>query len=165
MIDTLTDYNEEDQKSIMRTLTAVQKNGWNHGQDPFQFYIILGSVVRERETQIKELEEALEQLGDQNEEKDHEIYKSKEDIKNEKKVNEEMEEELERRDVETKSLHNCVKNRDDIINSLYEVIKEHINEINDLRGNCESLARTAGKEIILEKKLETANEVIKDLYE
>ena len=75
MIDTLTDYNEEDQKSIMRTLTAVQKNGWNLGQYPFQFYIILGSVVRERETQIKELEEALEQLRDQNEEKDHEINK------------------------------------------------------------------------------------------
>ena len=32
MIDTLTDYKEEDQKSIMKTLTAVQKNGWNHGQ-------------------------------------------------------------------------------------------------------------------------------------
>ena len=35
MLDTLKDYDEDDQKSIMRTLTAVQKNGWNHGQDPF----------------------------------------------------------------------------------------------------------------------------------
>ena len=165
MIDTLTNYGEEDQKSIMRTLTAVQRKGWTHGQDPFQFYIILGSVIRERETQIKEVEETLEEIRDQNEEKVNEINKLKEDIKNEKKVNEEMEEELERRDGETKSLHSCVKDRDDIIKSLDEVIKEHINEISDLRENCESLAVTAGKEMILEKKLETANAVIKDLDE
>ena len=77
MIDSLTNYNDEDQKSIMRTLTAVQKWGWNHGQDPYQFYIILGSAIREKEKQIKDLEEALEDQIDQNNQKDYYISKSK----------------------------------------------------------------------------------------
>ena len=45
-------------------MTAVQKKGWKNGQDPFQFYIILGSVIREREKEIKDFEEAFEHRSD-----------------------------------------------------------------------------------------------------
>ena len=53
-----------------------------------------------------------------------------------------------------------VMNRDDIINSLDTVLQERMDEIEDLKKNCEKLART---EIFLEKKMKIANEVIKEL--
>ena len=39
ILDSLNKYEEDDQQSIMRTLKAVHKRGWNHGKHPFQFYI------------------------------------------------------------------------------------------------------------------------------
>ena len=162
MMDSLTNYNKEEQKSIMRTLTAVQKKGWNHGNDPFQFYIILGSVIREKEKEVKDLEKALDCQTDQNNEKDHCISKLKDDLKNEKDVNVELEEEQKRIDGEAKNLQSCLKNKDDIINRLDVVIKEQMDEIENSKENCEKLAKT---KIILEKKTKIANEVIKELNE
>ena len=104
MLDSLNKYEEDDQKSIMRTLTAVQKKGWKNGQDPFQFYIILGSVIREREKEIKDFEGVLEHNTDQINQKDHCINKLKDDLKNEKSVNEELEEELKIKEVDNKNL-------------------------------------------------------------
>ena len=55
-----------------------------------------------------------------------------------------------------------VMNRDDIINSLDTVLQERMDEIEDLKKNCERLAKT---EIILEKNMKIAYEVIKELGE
>ena len=71
--------------------------------------------------------------------------------------------EFDRKEEESKNLRKCVKNRDDIINSLDEVIKERVDEINYLRENCESLARQVGKDLVLEKKNEIQNKVIEEL--
>jgi hypothetical protein len=162
MIDSMTNYNEEEQKSIMRTLTAVQKKGWSHGNDPFQFYIILGSVIREKEKEVKDLEESLQCQMDQTNKKEHCISKFKDDLKNEKDINVELEEEQERIDGEAKNLQSCLKNKDEIIIRLDAVNKEQMDEIENSKENCERLAKT---KIILEKKMKIANEVIKELNE
>ena len=152
MLDTLKDYEEDDQKSIMRTLTAVQKNGWNHGQDPFQFYIILGSVIRERETQVKEFEEALEELKDQNEEKEHELNKLKGDLKNETNVNEEMENELNQIDQKYKEAENELKLKQKEMSVLENVISEQVEEINILKDKNDSMVSQISENVRMERE-------------
>ena len=132
MIDSLTNYNDEDQKSIMRTLTAVQKSGWNHGQDPYQFYIILGSAIREKENQVKDLEEALEHQIDQNNQKDHYISKWKDDLKNERNVNEDLEKDINKRDEIIQSLQYGIDGKIKMVKDLIEIRSENEENLSSL---------------------------------
>ena len=53
MLETLKDYDEDDQESIMTTLSTVQRQGWKHKADPYQFQIILGKVLREKDGNLE----------------------------------------------------------------------------------------------------------------
>ena len=57
------------------------------------------------------------------------------------------------------------KNRDDNIHNLDGYRIEQTNEIKDLNKSCERFENTPSKEIILEKKLKNANEVIEEMNE
>ena len=163
MLDTLKDYDEDDQKSIIRTLTAVQKKGWNHGQDPFQFYIILGSVIREKETKVKELEEALEQLKDQNEEKTHKIHKLKDDLKNGIIVNEEMENELEQIEQKNREAENKLELKNRELSVVEYIISKQVEEINILNDDTKSMVSQISENVMLEKQVETQKNMIAEL--
>ena len=80
-----------------------------------------------KEIEIKEFEEVLEHKTEQNNQKDHCMNKLKDDLQNEKYVNEELEEELKINEIEIKNLQICVQNRDDIINQLNADIIERTN--------------------------------------
>ena len=53
-----------------------------------------------------------------------------------------------------------MKNRDNIANGLEDIFKDKMDEIRNLRENCESLAKQVGKELVLENKLEIQNKII-----
>ena len=72
-----------------------------------------------------------------------------------------MVKELREKDEENKHLKKCVKNRDDITNSLDDMFK--MDKIRNLRENCDSLAKQIGKELILENKSEIQNTLINEL--
>ena len=63
-----------------------------------------------------------------------------------KYTNEELVNELERKEDEIRNLKNCVKNRDDMADGLEEVWTD---EINELKSNCESLANQVRKDLYL----------------
>ena len=160
----LDNYSEEDGKSIMATLQVVQSKGWSATtDDQYQFHIILGSAIRCYELKIEQLEKDLENTVDETNQKIKEFKDMKNELRQEREINEELLDDVKRSDEEIKHLQECVHNRDDIANSLEEVFKERTKEIENLKGNCERLAVQVGKELILEKKLNIQNGVIKEL--
>ena len=118
----------------MRTLTAVQQSGWNHGQDPYQFYIILGSAIREKEKQIKDLEEALEDQIDQNNQKDHYISKLKDDLKNKRDINEDLDKDINKRDEVIKSLQYGIDGKIKMVNDFIEIRSENEENLSSLEN-------------------------------
>ena len=164
MLDSLEDYDTDDQECIMTTLSAVQKMGWNHSsKDPFQFHIILGKVIREKDTKIKEVENTLDKQIDQKEQNEYEISKLKNDLKYEKDINEEVEIELKRKEDQIDHLASCVKNRDEIAESLTDAFGEKNDEIEMLKKECMTLETQVGKKNFLQKKLNVQNNVIEEL--
>ena len=164
MMELLENYNAEDQENIMATLNVVQARGWSpHNDDQYQFHIILGGHMRVKEARIKELEKELEKTIDKNKQNVKDFYDLKENLQQEREINEELLDEVKRNDEEIKHLKKCVQNRDEIDNSLEEEFRERTEEIKHLKENCESLAVQVGKELILEQKLKIQNNVILEL--
>ena len=139
MLETLKDYDEDDQESIMTTLSTVQRQGWKHKADPYQFQIILGKVLREKDGKLREVEKALDKQRDQKEQFEYELNKLKKDLKYEKDMNEELENELKHKEDQIVHLEKCVKNRDEITNSLEELFREKDDEIERLKKQCVGL--------------------------
>ena len=135
----------------------------NHGQDPFKFYIILGSVIREKETKVKELEEALEQLKDQSEEKDHKIHKLKDDLKNGIIVNEEMENELERIEQKNREAENKLELKNRELSVVEYILSKQVEEINILNDDTKSMVSQISENVMLEKQVETQKNMIAEL--
>ena len=102
-------------------------------------------------------------LKDENEQNKKKVSDLKDDLHYERGINEELVDELKEKDLENEHLKNCVKNRDDISNSLDDMFKEKMDEISNLRENCASLAKQVGRELILENKVDIQNKIIDTL--
>jgi hypothetical protein len=76
----------------------------------------------------------------------------KNDLKYEKDINEEVEIELKRKEDQIEHLANCVKNRDEIAESLTDAFGEKNDEIEMLKKECMTLETQVGKENFLQKK-------------
>ena len=163
MLETLKDYDEDEQESIMTTLSTVQSQGWKRSANQYQFHIILGKVLREKEGKLREVENTLDKQRDKNEQFQHELNKLKNDQKYEKDINEELENELKLKEDQIVHLENCVKNRDEITNSLEELFREKGDEIEGLMEKCVGLEIQLEKELVLQKKLQIQNNVIEEL--
>ena len=160
----LDDYSEEDAKSIMATLNVVQSRGWSaQTDDQYQFHIILGSAIRCYESKIEQLENDLEKTVDESHQNFKDFKDMKDELRQEREINEELVVDVKRGEKEIKHLKECVQNRDDIANSLEEIFKERTTEIANLKENCESLSAQVGKELILDQKLNIQNGFIKEL--
>ena len=65
VMESLSNYSEEDQNKIITTLTVIQqqKRGWSHDVcDPYQFQIILGEKLMSQNKRIQSFESILESL-------------------------------------------------------------------------------------------------------
>jgi chromosome segregation ATPase len=160
----LDDYSEEDAKCIMATLQVVQSRGWSpKTDDQYQFHIILVSAIRCYELKIEQLEKDLEKTVDEANQKLKDFKDIKDELRLEREINEELVDNLKRTDEEIKHLKKSVQNRDDIVNGLEEVLTERTNDIENLKENCETHVAQLGKKLILEQKLKIQNGVIKEL--
>ena len=115
------------------------------------------------EIELQESKMMLQNIKDENEQNKKKVRDLKDDLDYERGINEELVNELKEKDDENDHLKKCVKNRDDISTSLDDMFKEKLDEIRNLRENCDSLAKQVGKEIRLEKKLDIQNKVINEL--
>jgi predicted RNase H-like nuclease (RuvC/YqgF family) len=87
-----------------------QNRGWSaHTDDQYQFHIILGANIRANEERIKELENYCEQSTDENNQKVKDNKDLKEKLGHERDINQELEDELKRKDEEIAHLKKCVK--------------------------------------------------------
>ena len=77
MLETLKDYDENEQERIMTTLSTVQSQGWKRNTNQYQFHIILGKVSREKEGKLREVENALDKQKDKNKQFQYELNKLK----------------------------------------------------------------------------------------
>ena len=163
-MESLGEYSEENQKNIMATLGVVHAMGYSsETDDKYQFHIILGSNIRSRNSNLKQLEDKFEDMTDELNQKVKDVKDLKKNLEQEREINQELAEDLKRSDEEISHLKKCVKNRDDITDNLNNMFKDKTDEIEHLKENCDSLAKQVGKELILEKKLEIQNKVIKEL--
>ena len=147
VMESLSNYSEEEQNQIITTLTVIQERGWSHDvNDPYQFQIILGEKLMSQTKRIKSFENNLESLEEENLQKDKYIKDLKADLEHHKDVTEDMEQEINK--------------RDDVINALQYGIDGKIKVINDLvqirKVNLE-------ENEIMEKKLKVQNKVLKEL--
>ena len=74
----------------------------------------------------------------------------KENLQNERDINEQLEDEIKSKDEEIDHLKKCVKNKDEVANNLEGIFRDKTNEIEQLKDHCETLALQVGKELILE---------------
>ena len=149
VMESLSNYSEEEQNQIITTLTVIQERGWSHDvNDPYQFQIILGEKLMSQTKRIKSFENNLESLEEENLQKDKYIKDLKADLEHHKDVTEDMEQEINK--------------RDDVINALQYGIDGKIKVIHDLvqirKGN-------EKENILMEKKLKIQENVIKELSE
>ena len=151
-METLKDYDEDEQESIMATLSTVQSQGWKRSANQYQFQIILGKVLREKEGKLREVENTLDKQRDKNEQFQHELNKLKNDQKYEKDINEELENELKLKEDQIEHLEKYMKNRDEITNSLEELFREKDDEIEGFKEKCVGLEKQIEKELVLQKK-------------
>ena len=112
---------------------------------------------------VKLQDKKIEKLNDDNDELKEEIYHSRNKLKYEREINNDLEEDLKRKDSEIEDLKKCVENRDDTVKKLDIAMKEREEEIDYLKVNCDSLANQVGKELVLEKKVEIQSKVIEEL--
>ena len=77
MLETLKDYDEDEQERIITTLSTVQSQGWKRNANQYQFHIILGKVSREKEGKLREVENALDKQKDKNKQFQYELNKLK----------------------------------------------------------------------------------------
>ena len=126
----LEEYSEEDRNSIMATLNVVQSRGWSaKTDDQYQFHIILGGNIRDNEMKIKQLEYDIEKTIDENNQNLKDLKDLKENLRQERELNEELLDEVKRNDEEIKHLKKCVQNRDEIDNSLEEEFRERTEKL------------------------------------
>ena len=114
MLQTLKDYDENEQESIMTTLSTVQSQGWKQNADQYQFHIILGKVLREKEGKLREVEYALDKQRDENEQFQYELNKLKNNHKHGRDMNEELENEQKLKEDQIIHLEKYVKKKDEI---------------------------------------------------
>jgi chromosome segregation ATPase len=105
------------------------------------------------------------QLTDDNDEQKEEIYQLRNKLKQEREINNDLEEDLKRKDNEIEDIKKCVENRDDNVKKLDIAMKEREEEIDYLKEKCDSLANQVGKELVLEKKVELQSKVIEELQD
>ena len=147
-------------ESLVKSLLG---KGQEHVYETMQTMIEDAEKARSMEIELQESKMMLENLKDVNEQNKKKVRDLKDDLDYERGINEELVDELKGKDDEIDHLKKCVKNRDDISTSLDDMFKEKLDEIRNLRENCDSLAKQVGKEIIIEKKLEIQNKVIHEL--
>ena len=149
VMESLSNYSEEEQNQIITTLTVIQERGWSHDvNDPYQFQIILGEKLMSQTKRIKSFENNLESLEEENLQKDKHIKDLKADLKHHKDVTEDMEQEINK--------------RDDVINALQYGIDGKIKVIHDL---VQIRKENEEENIHMEKKLKIQENVIKELSE
>ena len=144
-------------------MKSLLGKGQEHVYETMQTMIEDAEKARSMEIELQESKMMLENLKDVNEQNKKKVRDLKDDLDYERGINEELVDELKGKDDEIDHLKKCVKNRDDISTSLDDMFKEKLDEIRNLRENCDSLAKQVGKEIIIEKKLEIQNKVIHEL--
>ena len=84
-------------------------------------------------------------------------------LRNERDINEQLEDEIKIKDEEIDHLKKCVKNKDEVANNLEGIFRDKTNEIEQLKDHCETLALQVGKERILERKLKIQDDLIVEL--
>ena len=147
-------------ESLVKSLLGKDQE---HVYETMQNMIADAEKVKNIEFELKEVQILLEKVKDENEQNKKKVSDLKDDLHYERGINEELVDELKEKDLENEHLKNCVKNRDDISNSLDDMFKEKMDEISNLRENCASLAKQVGRELILENKVEIQNKIIDTL--
>ena len=144
-------------ESLVKSLLG---KGQEHVYETMQNLIEDADKVKSMEIELQELKILLERAKDENEENKKKVKDLKDDLHHERDIHEELVNELKETDEENEHLRKCVKNRDNIDNSLEDMFKDQTDEIMNLRESCDSLARQVGKELVMENKLEIQNKII-----
>ena len=167
IMESLSNYKEEEQINILTTLNVVQDQGWSAtNQDPLQFHIIVGGKITAMEEKIKSLESVLENNEDQNLQKNKNINDLKSELKKEREINADLEQQLNCKESEVEHLEKCMKTKEVIINDLENIVKERVvEEISVLRENNISPGTQIAEAINLEKKVTIQTNVIKELQD
>ena len=166
MMESMKNYEQEEQVSILATLKVVQGRGWSpENSDPFQFHIILGEYIRAKDVEIKSLESNLEKYEDKANQNEKEIKDLKSEQNNEREINDEMEKDLDKKDELIKHLEIELTSKEKTIDDLEVFVRERVDEINHLRENNVSLGEQIAEGIKMEKKIEIQSKVIKELKE
>ena len=117
------------------------------------------------EEKIKSLESVLENNEDQNLQKNKNINDLKSELKKEREINADLEQQLNCKESEVEHLEKCMKTKEVIINDLENIVKERVEEISVLRENNISLGTQIAEAINLEKKVTIQTNVIKELQD
>ena len=143
----LSSYSEEEQSQIMTTLTFIQEKGWRHDtNDPYQFQIIVGEKLMSQTKRIKSFQSSLESVQEENLQKEKYMKDLKADLDHQKDVNEDMEQEINKKDDVIKALQYGINGKIKMIDDLVQIrkVNEEDNEI-------------------MEKKLSVQNKVLIEL--
>ena len=143
----LSSYSEEEQSQIMTTLTFIQEKGWRHDtNDPYQFQIIVGEKLMSQTKTIKSFQSSLESVQEENLQKEKYMKDLKADLDHQKDVNEDMEQEINKKDDVIKALQYGINGKIKMIDDLVQIrkVNEEDNEI-------------------MEKKLSVQNKVLIEL--
>ena len=108
-------------ESLVKTLMG---KGQEHVYETMENLIKDAEKVNSIEFDLKEMHILLEKVKDENEQNKKKESELKDDLHHERCINEELVDELKEKDLENEHLKKCVKNRDDITNSLDHMFKE-----------------------------------------
>ena len=87
----------------------------------------MGSKIKSQNEEIRTLNDNLEKIKEDNFQREKDLRDLQGYLKHERDANEDLEEELDVKYERVKQLEKLLKNKDDTITKLYEVIKEKSN--------------------------------------
>ena len=180
VMETIQNYPQEEQVRILATLKVVQDRGWSQkNSDPFQFHIILGEKIIALEEKIQSLESVLENNEEQNLQKEKNNKDLTNDLKKEREINRDLEEEfnvkfdeidhikkyLHEKENEIEQMKKVLHAKENEFDDLEVFVKQRVEEIKYLRENNASMAQQVGEAIKTEKKVEIQSKVIQELQD
>ena len=158
----------------------MQDRGWSQkNSDPFQFHIILGEKIIALEEKIQSLESVLENNEEQNLQKEKNNKNLINDLKKEREINRDLEEEfnvkfdeidhikkyLHEKENEIEQMKEVLHAKENEFDDLEVFVKQRVEEIKYLRENNASMAQQVGEAIKTEKKVEIQSKVIQELQD
>ena len=147
VLESLSNYSEEDQSKIMNTLIVVQERGWSQdNSDPYQFHIILVEKMLIQTNRLNSLESILENVKEENLQKEKYLKDLKADLEHQKDINEDMED--------------GIKKKHEVIQSLQYGIDGKMKNIDDL---VQIRNENEEKTNMLEKKASVQHNLIEEL--